>query len=168
MGGGGPNPWIGYGIAALVVLVVLAIRLKRAGVARPLRIGRLWIIPTVYSALAVFVFVETPPEGIGWAACAVALALGAAAGWWRGRMIHIEVDPATRAVTARQSPAAVMIILLLVLARTALRGVIETSGAVSLATVTDALIAFALGLLAVQRLETYLRARRLLREAQAS
>jgi membrane protein CcdC involved in cytochrome C biogenesis len=166
MGGGGPHPWIGYAIAGAVVLVVLAIRLKRAGVARPLHVNRLWIIPAVYSALAVFVFVETPPEGIGWIACAVALVLGAAAGWWRGRMMHIEVDPKTRAVTARQSAAAVMIILLLVLARTVLRGALQTSGAVSLATATDALIAFALGLLTAQRLEMYLRARRLLNEAE--
>lgn len=164
-GGGGANPWISYGIAAFVVIVLLFIRLRRAGVARPLRINRLWIVPALYGALTVTAFVMTPPEGLGWIACAVALLAGAAAGWQRGRMMHIEVDPATRAVSARQSPWAVLFILLLILGRSALRALFETRGAVPIATITDALIAFVLGLLAVQRLEMYLRARRLLAEA---
>jgi hypothetical protein len=166
-GGGDAHPWISYGIAAVVIVIVLAIRLKRAGVARPLKIGRLWIVPAIFGALTVFVFAQAPPEGLGWLICAAALALGAAAGWQRGRMMHIEVDPDTRALKGKQSPLAVLFILVLIVARSALRAVLQTTGAISVTTLTDALIAFALGLLTMQRLEMYLRAKRLLREAEA-
>ncbi|HEX8669439.1 MAG TPA: CcdC protein domain-containing protein [Allosphingosinicella sp.] len=164
--GAAPHPWIGYAITAIVVAVVLAIRWRRAGVARPLHTGRLWIVPAIYGALTVFVFAATPPDGLGWLVCAAGLAAGAGLGWQRGRMMHIEVDPQTRAVKARQSPAAILFILVLVLLRSALRAVLEQGGVLSLATLTDALVAFALGLLAVQRLEMYLRARRLIDAAE--
>lgn len=161
MGADNPHPWIGYAITAIVVAVVMAIRLKRAGVARPLKVNRLWIIPALYGAVTIAVFAATPPHDLGWIICAVALAGGAAAGWQRGRMIRIEVDPETRSLTA-QSPFAVLFILVLILARQGLRLVLTGSGIMTVATITDALITFALGLLSVQRLEMYLRARRLL------
>jgi membrane protein CcdC involved in cytochrome C biogenesis len=166
-GGANPHPWISYGIAAAVIVVVMAIRFRRAGVARPLKLGQLLIIPVVYGALATFLFVTAPPTGPGWLLCAVALAAGAAAGWQRGRMIRIEVDPESRALRATQSPIAILFILALVLVRSGLRAALQSGegGLLSAATLTDMLIPFAFGLLAVQRLEMYLRARRLLAAA---
>jgi hypothetical protein len=167
-GGGGPTPWIGYGIAAVVIVVVMAIRFRRAGVARPLRLGQLLIVPILYGVLATVMFVSAPPSRGGWLLCAVAFAVGAAAGWQRGRMIKIDVDPATHALSATQSPVAILFILILVLVRSGLRAALRSGeeGLLDAATLTDILIAFALGLLAVQRLEMYLRARRLLAAAR--
>jgi membrane protein CcdC involved in cytochrome C biogenesis len=166
--GANPHPWIGYGIAAVVIVVVMAIRFRRAGVARPLKLGRLVIVPAVYAVLAAVMFVSAPPTGPGWLLCAAALAAGAAAGWQRGRMIRIEVDPETGALRATQSQFAVLFILALVLIRSGLRAALQggQGGLVDAATLTDMLIAFALGLLVVQRLEMYLRARRLLAAAK--
>ena len=162
--GANSHPWISYGMAAVVIVVVMAIRFRRAGVARPLELWRLLIVPVVYGAVATAMFVFAPPTRLGWLLCAAALAAGAAAGWQRGRMIHIEVDPETRALRATQSPFAILFILVLILIRSGLRAALQSGegGALDAATLTDMLIAFALGLLAVQRLEMYLRARRLL------
>jgi membrane protein CcdC involved in cytochrome C biogenesis len=165
-GGAHPNPWISYAIAAVVIVVVMAIRFRRAGVARPLKLGQLLIVPIVYGVLATIMFVTAPPTGPGWLLCAAALAAGAAAGWQRGRMIRIEVDPQTHTLRATQSPVAILFILVLVLIRSGLRTALQGGGLLSAATLTDMLIAFALGLLAVQRIEMYLRARRLLADAR--
>ena len=166
-GGANSHPWISYGIAAAVIVVVMAIRFRRAGVARPLKLGQLLIVPIAYSVLATVMFVSAPPTGPGWLLCAAALAAGAAAGWQRGRMIRIEVDRETGALLATQSPFAILFILVLILIRSGLRAALQggEGGLLNAATLTDMLIAFALGLLAVQRIEMYLRARRLLAAA---
>jgi membrane protein CcdC involved in cytochrome C biogenesis len=166
--GANPHPWISYGIAAVVIVVVLAIRFRRSGVARPLKLGQLLITPIVYGMLATALFVSAPPTGPGWPLCAAALAVGAAAGWQRGRMIRIEVDPETHTLSATQSPFAILFILVLILVRSGLRAALQSGegGVLDAATLTDMLIAFALGLLAVQRLEMYVRARRLLAAAR--
>ncbi|MFL6845503.1 MAG: CcdC protein domain-containing protein [Allosphingosinicella sp.] len=164
-----PHSWIRYAITAAVVAVVMAIRFRRAGVARPLKLGQLLIIPAVYGVLAIVMFVSAPPTRTGWLLCATALAVGAAAGWQRGRMIRIDVDPETRTLQATQSPFAILFILVLILVRSGLRVALQSKagGVLDAATLTDMLIAFALGLLAVQRIEMYLRARRLLAAAPA-
>ncbi len=100
-----------------------------------------------------------------------ALAIGAALGWQRGRFIRIEVDPDTHAITARASPIGMVFILALMATRFALRGaLVQNSAAFQLSAiaVTDALLVFAVGMMATQNLEMWLRARRLLAEAQAA
>ena len=165
-----PNPWIGYAVTAIVVAIVLAIRLRRMNVLRPLKLERLWILPAVYLALAAIMFVATPPDAIGWPLCGLALVAGSALGWWRGRLIHVEVDPETHLLSARQSPAAIAFIVILIAVRQGLRAIIQNGGGtglhVSVATLTDLLVALALGLLTVQRVEMYLRAKRLLERAR--
>lgn len=167
---GTPNPWIGYAVTAVVIAIVLAVRLKRMNVLRPLKLELLWILPVIYFALAATMFVFQPPDGIGWPLCGLALVIGAALGWWRGRMIHVEVDPKTHRLSARQSPAAVLFIVILIAVRQGLRAILQQSGAtgfhLSVATLTDLLVALALGLLTVQRVEMYLRAKNLLEAAR--
>jgi hypothetical protein len=167
---GQPNPLIGYVIMAVLLAIVLIFRVRRVNQARPLKVERLWIIPGIYLLLAVLAFATTPPSGAGWMGSAIALGLGAALGWQRGRLMRIDVDPATHAVTTVQSPAALLFIVILIAIRSGMRSMAQngTGGFfhVSPATLTDVLVAFALGLLAVQRLEMFLRARRLLTEAR--
>jgi membrane protein CcdC involved in cytochrome C biogenesis len=158
--------WISYATTIAVVLVVLTLRLRRAGQTRPLKLGTLWIVPAVYLAVAAIMFVQLPPTG--WVAIAtiVALALGAGFGWQRGRMMHISVDPETHAINQKASPAAMLFLIVLIAVRMAARGVIGEEGGVSPAMLTDPLIAFALGMFTLQRVEMYLRARRLLEEVR--
>lgn len=167
--GAAPNPMIGYVVAGVVIAVVLIVRFRRINQSRPLKLGQLWIVPTVYGVLAATMFVAAPPAGMAWLLCAAGLAAGAALGWQRGRMIHIEVHPQSGALSLRQSPAAFLFILVLILVRSGSRAALASgSGSalhLSTAAITDVLVAFAFGLLAVQRVEMYLRARRLLAEA---
>lgn len=167
---GAPNPLIGYIVMAVALSIVLIFRVRRVNQVRPLKVERLWIIPGIYLILAVLAFATTPPSGAGWLASIIALAVGAVAGWQRGRLMKIDVDPATHAVTTVQSPAALFFIVILIAIRSGMRSMAQngTGGFfhISPATLTDVLVAFALGLLAVQRLEMFLRARRLLAEAR--
>ena len=100
-----------------------------------------------------------------------ALALGALAGWWRGRLTRIVVDPRTHALTSKTSAVGMLLILGLYVVRYGLRSMgAQGAGAlhVSAIQVTDALMLLAVGLVCAQRLEIYLRASRLLAEARAN
>jgi hypothetical protein len=167
---GQPNPMIGYAIMAVILSVVLLIRFRRMNQSRPLKVERLWIVPALYLAITIIAFAATPPSAAGWALSIIAFALGAALGWQRGRLMRIDVDPETHAVTFVQSPMAFLFIVVLIAVRTGMRTAAQswTAGPfhMSPASLTDILVAFALGLLSVQRLEMFLRARRLLAESR--
>ncbi|WP_235523971.1 hypothetical protein [Sphingomonas sp. Leaf33] len=97
--------------------------------------------------------------------------LGAALGWQRGKFMRITVDPATHALNQSSSPAAILFIVALILARSAGRAALASGTGTAMLhlntiAITDMLIAFGLGLFAAQRLEMYLRGRRLLDEAR--
>lgn len=156
-------------VTVVIVLVVLALRMRGMSRERPLKVGRLWIIPAIYAVLATAIYIEFPPSPIGWLLCAAALAVGGVLGWQRGRMMRLSVDPATQTINQRASPAAMLFIVVLIAIRAGARSLAGSSalGSFHLNTLllTDLLVAMAVGLLAAQRLEMYLRARRLLGEA---
>ena len=148
---------LGYALIIGIAAIVITLRMRRMSKERPLKIEQLWIVPGIYGLIAGFLYWRFPPHGMTILWCAIAMALGAAAGWQRGRMMHISVDPETHAIRQKASPAAMLFLLALIAVR---------YGARELAA-TDILIAFALGLLSMQRYEMYLRAKRLLGEARA-
>jgi membrane protein CcdC involved in cytochrome C biogenesis len=159
-----------YGITGIAMVIVMAFRWRRMKRSTPLKLERLWIIPALYSAFAAAMFWFLPPHGWQWSWSAGALLLGGAVGWLRGKAMRIEIDPVTHDLNQRQSPAALLIIAGLVVIRIFARsafGMDIDPTHVSHGLV-GAFIAFAVGLLSLQRLEMYLRARRLLEEAQAS
>jgi membrane protein CcdC involved in cytochrome C biogenesis len=160
-----PDTLVTYAITAVVLAIVLAIRWRRTGRALPLRIERLWILPAILGVAVVASFASAPPHGIAWLFCAVAMLLGAALGWQRGRMMRIDVDPDTHRLSQTSSPAALVLILAIVVLRQAARA--EGAAVLHLDPIalSDMLLALAFGLIAAQRLEMFLRARRLLREA---
>ena len=166
-----PNPLITYAITAIVIAVVMAIRWKRMSRVRPLKLERLWVFPAIYAVIVVVMFSQFPPQGWGWAFCAVALVLGAGLGWQRGKLMRIALDPATHTLNQTSSPAAVLFILVLVAFRSGARAALTDENMLHLnaMAVTDMLMALALGLFAAQRLEMYLRGRRMLagRNAEA-
>lgn len=164
-----PNPLTSYAITAAVIALVFAFRWRRMSRTTPLRIGRLWVFPAIYAVIAVSLFAATPPTGLGWLFCLVALVLGAALGWQRGKMMRITVDPETHALNQTASPAAVLLLLVLIAVRSGAKAMLANGAGplhLDALAVTDMLVALALGLFTAMRVEMYLRAKRLLLEAQ--
>ena len=158
--------WASYAVTIGIIIVMMALRLRKAGRMRPLKLGSLWIVPVLYLAVAAMMFVQLPPTGWVAIASGIGLLIGAAVGWQRGKMMHIHVDPETHALNQKASPAAMLFLVVLIVVRMLARGVIGAEGGLSPAMLTDPLIAFALGMFTLQRVEMYLRARRLLEEAR--
>ena len=125
-------------------------------------------MPALYLAVAVLMFWQLPADGLGRDRLRrPGLLIGAAVGWQRGKMMHIHVDPETHALNQKASPAA-MFFLIVADRRSHRRARLLGHGraGVSPAMLTDPLIAFALGMFTLTRLEMYLRAKRLLEEAR--
>jgi len=158
---------ISYVITAAVVSLVLFLRLRTMRRRRPLRLEMLWIVPALYAAVTILVLYQSPPAGPQWLYVATALGAGAVLGWRRGALMRIHVDPETHALNQQASPAAMLFIVLLLVARQGLRLEASAMG-LNLAMLTDILVVFVLGLFSTTRLEMFLRARRLLAEARAA
>ena len=163
-----PSP-LQYLIPVVVIGLVLFLRFRSMGKARPLRLERLWIVPAIYLALAGFLFWEMTPHGLGWLWAGLAFLLGSVIGWYRGASMRIHVDPETHALNQVASPLALLFIVALIALRMAIRaGATYGLGQVDVPLITDCLVAMALGLLSMTRLEMYLRGSRLLREARGA
>jgi Protein of unknown function (DUF1453) len=158
--------WISYAVTIGIIVVVMALRMRGMSKMRPLKLETLWVVPVLYLAVAVLMFVQLPPKGLVAFASAIALLIGAAVGWQRGKMMHIHVDPQTHALNQKASPAAMFFLIALIVVRAGARGLLGQESGVTPAMLTDPLIAFALGMFTLQRVEMYLRARRLLEEAR--
>ena len=158
--------WISYAITIGIIVVIMALRMRGMSKMRPLKLETLWIVPAMYAVVAGLMFFSLPP--VGWVAIAslAGLAAGAAVGWQRGKMMHIEVDPETHALNQKASPAAMFFLIALIIVRAGARSVLGAESHVSPAMLTDPLIAFALGMFTLQRVEMYLRAKRLLEEVR--
>jgi len=159
--------WVGYAITIAIIVVVMALRMRRMGQMRPLKLETLWIVPALYLAVAALMFWQLPSRGWVAIASAAGLAVGAAVGWQRGKMMHIHIDPETHALNQKASPAAMFFLIGLIVVRSGARAVLGESGGVSPAMLTDPLIAFALGMFTLTRIEMYLRAKRLLGEVRS-
>lgn len=159
-----------YAIPGMIILTVLFFRLRSVGKARRLRLERLWILPAFYAAIVGFVFWSAPPHGMTWLWCVLALGVGAGLGWWRGKLMRVAVDPETHELSQTVSPAALIFIVALIAIRSASRAMavqMAGPGPAGLMAATDILMAFALGFIAFQRVEIFIRARRMLAEARA-
>ena len=89
----------------IVLIVVVALRMRRMGKMRPLKLETLWVVPAIYLGVAVLMFVQLPPTGVGGDRHPrVGLLIGAAVGWQRGKMMQIHVDPESHALNQKASP----------------------------------------------------------------
>jgi hypothetical protein len=160
--------WVGYAITIGIILVVMALRMRRMGQMRPLKLESLWVVPVLYLVVAALMFWQLPPAGWVAIASVAGLLIGAAVGWQRGKMMRIHVDPDTHALNQKASPAAMIFLIALVIVRSGARSILGETGGVSPAMLTDPLIAFALGMFTLTRVEMYLRAKRMLGEVRSS
>jgi predicted transporter len=162
-----PQGWLSYAIPIAIFVVIFGLRARRMTRLRPLKVERLWIVPAIYLAAVVGLFIQSPPTLTGWGAAILGLVAGAAVGWQRGKTMQIHVDPETHALNQKSSLAGIFFLVALV----AVRGAARTEGSalmhLNVAMLTDGFAALALGMFAVQRLEIYLRATRLLEDARA-
>jgi membrane protein CcdC involved in cytochrome C biogenesis len=157
--------WISYGISSGIIVAVMALRMRRMGQMRPLKLETLWIVPAIYLAVAALMLFQLPPTGGVAIASVAGLLIGTAVGWQRGKMMHIHVDPESHALNQKASPTAMLFLVALIALRMLGRGLLGSEG-VSPEMLTDPLIGFALGMFTLQRVEMYLRAKRLLEEAR--
>ena len=160
------SPLITYAITGAVILIVMLLRWRRTGRAMPLKLERLWILPAFLGAMLLLTFSMMPPHGWGWLFCLVAAGLGAALGWQRGRMMAITVDPDTHRLSQTSSPAALVLIIAVIVLRQAARAGGAEFLHLDAIALSDMLLALAFGLVVAQRVEMFLRGRRLLRAAR--
>ncbi len=156
---------------APLVLALIVYRLRNGAREKALRIERLWIIPALLLTAGGLAIQQTPIAGLGWLWLLPIFALGAALGYWRGRFTLVTVDPETHALTSRTSAAGLYLIVAVLAVRLGLRAFLTAEAPalhLNVALITDAFLVFAVGLIAAQRLEIWIRARRLLAEARAA
>ena len=160
-----PGGWLGTILPIVIIIAVFAFRMRSMGKVRPLMVKTMWIVPAFLLAMAVLLFVATPPPLAGWALIAAGLALGAGLGWYRGKMIEIGRDPETGGLTQRASPLALLLIAAVVIVKMGAKqyfgaGAATQPGSPAML-LTDAFLGFGIGLLTATRMEMYLRVRRI-------
>ena len=155
-------------LPVVVIVIVMAFRLRSMKKARPLNAKTLWIAPVLLIAVAIGSLYATPLSAMGLSISAVALIVGGLIGWQRGKLIHIDRDPATGKLTQQASPAALILLVGIIGLRYALRNYFDlTPGADGKMSgqalmITDALLLFAVGLVVMTRIEMMIRAKRIL------
>jgi hypothetical protein len=148
-----------------LVGIVLFFRLRRMSQMRPLKLEQLWIVPAIYLLVVGWLFYRGTPDLAGWAICGATFVLGGVLGWQRGRMMQISIDPETHTLNQKASIAGMLFIVGLIVVKVAA----QVEGAqfhVNVALLTQAFGALGLGLFTMQRVEMYLRAKRMLEEAR--
>lgn len=157
--------------AYLVPLIAIVIIVLRGVRERTLRIERMWIMPALVLSVVAMTLAAQPPSSFAILVIEVfSLGMGLGFGWWRGRTTKIAIDPATHALTSRASPLGMALIAGLFLVRFALRDYAAGHAEqwrMQPAELAEMFLLFAAGLVCAQRLEMWIRARRLLREARA-
>ena len=157
----------------LVIVVVMALRLRSMNRVRPLKPERMWVLPLLLLVLAGVTLWAHPPSPAGMAVGFGALVAGGFLGWQRGRFIHIERG-ADGGLTQKASPAALILLVVIIAIRYTVRAYFgaspDANGQMSEQALiaTDALLLFAVGLIAMTRVELAIRARRILAGAEAA
>jgi hypothetical protein len=146
---------------------------RRGMTVRKIKIERMWVMPALLVLAGASLFAANQvPSPLIIAELAAALAAGGVVGWYRGRLTHITIDPETHDLTSRTSPVGVVLIAVLFAGRYGIRLAFPDLGAShgslesQAGAIADALTLFGIGAIVVQRLEMWLRCRRLLAEAQ--
>ena len=125
----------------------------------------MWIGPGLLLLFGCLAVAVQPPQSLGGTLlCLAAAVTGCTLGWLRGRFMSISRDPETGEFTSKASPLAMVLIFGIGGLRYTLRTVVgQEAGLIhaSIIDITDAFLLMAIGLLCTQRLEMWLRARKL-------
>jgi hypothetical protein len=154
----------------LIVLPILFLRMRKMSRPQPLKWQYLWVRPVIFLVIAGMVLGASPPGIAALPWLGLAAGLGGIAGWQWGRAMHIEMHPENGTLMARGGQAAMIVIVLLVVLRLGLRTGLQMEAAawhLNVILLTDASIVFSAMLFAVRGLEMFLRARRVMGEAQS-
>jgi len=157
----------------LVIIPILALRMRRMSRPQRLRLGLLWVRPAlVLLGCAAALFAPDPQTHripvilpLQWAGLAVAAAIGAFAGWHYGKVTAIDVHPENGTLVAKGNMLGMLIILALVALKLGLKPLLQAQGVglhLDVLLITDALIVFSAMLLTVRALEMYLRAKKVM------
>jgi hypothetical protein len=157
----------------LIILPILYFRMRKLTKARPLKLNRLWIRPTLLLVVAALVLLvpQSLQHPMGqlmpqdWAWLALAGVLGAVAGWQWGRTMAIEVHPEDGTLMVRGGQAAVLVLAVLILFRMGLRTGLTAearAGNINMLLVSDLSIVFTALLFTLRSVEMYLRARKVM------
>ena len=162
-----------HALPYILPLLILLLILRRNLRARSLRMERLWVFPAILILGTVAPMSGEPFPGlvtlIGFIC---ALAVGATVGWWRGRLTTINIDPATHDLTSQASIAGTILIGAVFALRYGVKMALASGGALpwgqrlDVAGVTQGLMIFAAAATTAQRLEMFIRCRRLLSQAR--
>ena len=166
------NPDFSHALPYLLPLLIIVLVLRRSLRQRKLNADRMWVLPVLLVLMGGSTLTASPPKTpLAITVLAAALVVGAAAGWWRGRLTHITIDPETHELTSRTSVVGVIVIAALFGLRYGLR-MLEVSNPKALPVgaglVAEALMIFAIGMMAVQRLEMWIRCQALITEVKAA
>lgn len=149
----------------VVIAAVFALRFRNLQRAVPFRPGRLWIAPLLLTAMVSLLVYAKPPDPVGWMVILFGTGIGALVGWKRGHLMHLERDPGNGAIMMRQSPAALLLILGIILARRLLTvelgitpGAVDGHATHAAILLTDGLMGFALGMVVALRWTLWQRA----------
>ena len=160
----------------LILLPILYFRMRKLSRPQPLKLTRLWIRPVIILlACALVLFAPQPGTHLvrhfsvmDWGWLVLAGALGAIGGWHFGRIMKIEVHPEDGTLMTTGGQAAILVLVMLVLVRMALRTGVAMGGEIwhlDALLISDASIVFTAALFTVRSLEMFIRARRVMKEA---
>ena len=159
------GPLIGLAIA----LPLIFLRNRKP---RTLNPQWMWVMPAIIVPLMGFALwgssmdpnvPHAPFDAMAWAILAVGLILGGAFGWWRGKMTTI-AKHADGTMKAQASPIGLILIIAVMLGRRGLSAFLEPHAAdwgLNALAITDAFLLFVVGMIVVQRIEMFIRARRI-------
>lgn len=161
MEGDGYAAWL----PLLIFAGIMAWRFRSIERARPLRLPLLWIAPVIVAAAVSVALYGMPPSLLGWAALAAGFAIGGGIGMQRSRLmrLHVEGEGGEARVMMRQSPLALLLLLVVFAARRMILPGGMTVGAGHAAgdaqIMTDAMLGLVLGMVLVSRLILWKRVR---------
>ena len=156
----------------IAIVIMLPLILLRNRAPRTLNPKRLWVTPAIIVPLMGLALwgtgmdptvEQTPFDALSWVILGVGLILGGVFGWYRGKMTTIEKH-ADGTLKAQASPLGLILIIAVMLGRNAIKAFLQPHAAeygLNALAVTDAFLLFVVGMIVVQRMEMFLRARRI-------
>jgi hypothetical protein len=161
----------------LIPLLILLLILRRNLRARKLRMERLWVYPLILAlATASAMSGEEFPGVVALVGFVVALGVGGVVGWWRGRLTNIMIDPVTHEFTSQASIAGTILIGVVFALRYGIKMAMSNGGSFAglpmglhghVAGVTDGLMLFLVAMMSVQRIEMFIRCRRMVGQVRS-